>query len=36
MMFFMGQALTWLLNKYWENAEGHLYGLLQTLITNLT
>lgn len=32
----MWQRLTWLLNKYWEDAEGHLYGLLQTLITNLT
>lgn len=33
---FTRQALTWLLDKYWENAEGHLYGLLQTLIANLT
>lgn len=32
----MWQTLTRLLNKYGENAEGHLYGLLQTLITNLT
>lgn len=29
------EILTWLLNKHRENAEGHLHGLLQTLITNL-
>lgn len=32
----MCDTLTWLLNKDGENAEGHLHGLLQTLITNLT
>lgn len=30
------ETLTWLLNKHWEKAEGHLDRLLKTLVTDLT
>ena len=29
------ETLTWLLNKHWEKAEGHLDRLLETLVTDL-